>query len=250
MNEYLKNLNRIEFIVTMACTGKCRHCSEGDHANYSEHIASEKAVESIRKICEHYKITSLMTFGGEPLLFPDTVCAIHKTAAAIGISKRQLITNGYFSKTNERIDKVVRDLAESGINDLLLSVDAFHQETIPLEPVKYFAECAVQSGLPIRLSPAWLVSPEDQNPYNIRTGEIIREFDFLRIPTGSGNVVFPSGNALKYLREYFEENVAESSPYDDNPRDIRAISFSPNGDVLNGNIYKTDILEIIRTYRP
>ena len=250
MNEYLKNLNRIEFIVTMACTGKCRHCSEGDHANYSEHIASEKAVESIRKICEHYKITSLMTFGGEPLLFPDTVCAIHKTAAAIGISKRQLITNGYFSKTNERIDKVVRDLAESGINDLLLSVDAFHQETISLEPVKYFAECAVQSGLPIRLSPAWLVSPEDQNPYNIRTGEIIREFDFLRIPTGSGNVVFPSGNALKYLREYFEENVAESSPYDDNPRDIRAISFSPNGDVLNGNIYKTDILEIIRTYRP
>ncbi len=250
MNEYLKNLNRIEFIVTMACTGKCRHCSEGDHANYSEHIASEKAVESIRKICEHYKIISLMTFGGEPLLFPDTVCAIHKTAAAIGISKRQLITNGYFSKTNERIDKVVRDLAESGINDLLLSVDAFHQETIPLEPVKYFAECAVQSGLPIRLSPAWLVSPEDQNPYNIRTGEIIREFDFLRIPTGSGNVVFPSGNALKYLREYFEENVAESSPYDDNPRDIRAISFSPNGDVLNGNIYKTDILEIIRTYRP
>ena len=250
MNEYLKKLNRIEFIVTRACTGKCRHCSEGDHANYTGHIASEPAVESIRKICEHYKITSLMTFGGEPLLFPDTVCAIHKTAAAIGSSKRQLSTNGYFSKANERIDKVVRDLAESGINDLLLSVDAFHQETIPLEPVRYFAECAVQSGLPIRLSPAWLVSPEDQNPYNIRTGEIIREFDFLRIPTGSGNVVFPSGNALKYLREYFEENVAESSPYDDNPRDIRAISFSPNGDVLNGNIYKTDILEIIRTYRP
>ena len=250
MNEYLKNLNRIEFVVTMACTGKCRHCSEGDHANYSEHIASETAIESIRKICEHYTIISLMTFGGESLLYPDAVCAIHRTATAIGIRKRQLITNGYFSKKNERIEEVVQGLADSGINDLPLSVDVFHQETIPLEPVKYFAERAVQSGLPIRLSPAWLVTPEDQNPYNIRTREIIREFEFLRIPIGSGNVVFPSGNALKYLREYFDENVTESSPYDDNPRDIRAISFSPNGDVLNGNVYKTDILEIIRTYRP
>ena len=106
------------------------------------------------------------------------------------------------------------------------------------------------AGLPIELSPAWLVSQEDQNPYNIRTREIIREFEPLNIPLGSGNVVFPSGNALKYLHEYFDENVSPSSPYEEDPRDIRSLSFSPDGDVLNGNIYKTDILEIIRTYRP
>ena len=250
MNEYLKNLNRIEFIVTMACTGRCKHCSEGDHVNYTEYIDAEIAVESVRKICENYKITSLMTFGGEPLLHPDVVCAIHKAAKDMEISKRQVITNGYFSKKHERIEEVVREVADSEVNDLLLSVDAFHQETIPLEPVKYFAECAAKSGIPIRLSPAWLVSPEDQNPYNIRTREIIREFDPMGIPVGAGNVVFPSGNALKYLREYFDENLVESSPYEDDPRDIRAISFSPNGDVLNGNIYETDILEIMSNYQP
>ena len=250
MNEYLKNLNRIEFTVTMACTGKCRHCSEGDHVKVSEHINAEAAEEAIRKICENYRITSLMTFGGEPLLCPDVVCSIHRTASAMGIGKRQLITNGFFSKKRERIEAVARGLAECGVNDLLLSVDAFHQETIPLEPVKFFAECAVRSGLPVRLSPAWLVSQEDHNPYNIRTREILREFEPLQIPVGPGNVIFPCGNALKYLREYFDENVVESSPYDDDPRDIRAISFSPNGDVLNGNVYKTDILEIMRSYRP
>ncbi len=191
-----------------------------------------------------------MTFGGEPLLYPDTVCRIHKTAADMGICRRQVITNGYFSKKSERIEDVVRDLADSGVNDLLLSVDAFHQETIPLDPVKFFAECAVKSGLPIRLSPAWLVSTEDQNPYNIRTREIIREFEPLQIPVGSGNVIFPSGNTLKHLREYFDENVVESSPYCEDPRDIRSISFSANGDVLNRNVYETDILEIMRTYQP
>ena len=37
MNKYLKNLNRIEFVVTMACTGKCKHCSQGEHRS-SENI--------------------------------------------------------------------------------------------------------------------------------------------------------------------------------------------------------------------
>ena len=249
MNEYLKNLDRIEFSVTMACTGRCKHCQNGDLVNRKDHIDTDIAVGSIRKICANYKITSLMTFGGEPLLYPDTVCAIHRTGASLGIGRRQLITNGYFSKKQERIEDVARDLADSGVNDLLLSVDAFHQEMIPLEPVMSFAECAVNSGLPVRISPAWLVSPEDNNPYNIRTREIIREFEPLRIPIGSGNVVFPSGNALKYLREYFGENAEESSPYYEDPEDIRSISFEANGDVLNGNVYKTDIIELIKTYK-
>ena len=37
MNKYLKNINRIEFVVTMACTGKCKHCSQGSHIS-NEHI--------------------------------------------------------------------------------------------------------------------------------------------------------------------------------------------------------------------
>lgn len=249
-NEYLRNLDRIEFSVTMACTGRCKHCQNGDSVNSAEHIEAESAADAVRKICENYKILSLMTFGGEPLLYPDTVCRIHRTAAEMWIGKRQVITNGYFSKKFEKIEKIAADLAESGVNDLLLSVDAFHQETIPLEPVKYFAECAVRAGIPVRLSPAWLVSREDNNPYNLRTREIIREFEPLGIPVGPGNVIFPSGNALKYLREYFGENVVESSPYYEDPEDVRSISFEANGDVLNGNIYKTDILEIMRTYHP
>ena len=64
------------------------------------------------------------------------------------------------------------------------------------------------------------------------------------------NVVFPSGNALKYLREYFEENVVPFNAYDEDPADVRTLSFSPNGDLLNGNIYKTDVLELLETYRP
>ena len=250
MNPYTKNLKKIEFVVTMACTGKCKHCSEGDHNGYTKHIDAAVAADAVRKICSVYNISTVMTFGGEPLLFPETVCAIHREATDLGVAKRQVITNGFFSMNKEQIRTVVLHLAHSGVNALLLSVDAFHQETIPLEPVFYFAECAVDSGIPIKLQPAWLVSAEDQNPYNVKTKEIIRAFDALHIPLNQGNVIFPSGNALKYLREYFDENAASTSPYEEDPEDIRTISFEANGNVLNGNVYETDILEIIKTYRP
>ena len=250
MNEYVKNLDRIEFTVTMACTGRCKHCSEGSHESCTGHIDADVAAEAVRKVCEHHHVKSLMTFGGEPLLYPEVTCKIQKTAADLGIAKRQVITDGFFSGCQERIHTVALRLADSGVNNLLLSVDAFHQETIPLETVMFFAECAVDAGIPVKLQPAWLVSPEDQNAYNAKTKEIIRAFDPLHIPLNQGNVIFPSGNALKYLREYFDDNAAPFSPYEEDPEDIKAISVDANGDVLNGNVYETDVLEILRTYRP
>lgn len=48
MNKYLKNLNRIEFVVTTACTGKCKHCSQGEHKS-NDKIDKESAVDAVRK---------------------------------------------------------------------------------------------------------------------------------------------------------------------------------------------------------
>ena len=249
MNQYLKNLNRIEFVVTWACTGRCKHCSEGEHSSCGEHIDAEVAAQAVYDICKLYPIQSLMTFGGEPLLHPETVCRIHQAAKEMGIPQRDLITNGYFSKDENRIREVAHMLAESGVKDILLSVDAFHQETIPLEPVKCFAESVKAEEISLRLSPAWLVSKEDDNPYNLRTREVLAEFDYLDIPEGSGNVIFPSGNALKYLGGYFKEGELPVNPYEDDPKDIRAIGFDPNGDVLGGNVYESSIVEIMKNYK-
>ena len=100
------------------------------------------------------------------------------------------------------------------------------------------------------MNPAWLVSREDNNPYNVRTREILKEFVDLNIPVGEGNIIFPSGNALKYLGEYFDENEEYINPYEEDPRDIRTISFSPDGEVLDGNVYQKGILDILEEYRP
>ena len=249
MNQYFKNLNKIEFVVTYACTGRCKHCSEGEHINCGEHINPQIAADAVRKIAAEYDIKTVMTFGGEPLLYPDAVYEIMTAAKELNIPKRQVITNGYFSKDTDKICDVAKRLAKCGVNDLLLSADAFHQETIPLKFVKIFAREARKNGIYIRLQPAWLVSIADDNPYNQKTREILNSFFDLQIPESEGNIVFPEGNAKKYLAEYFTDKICEN-PYVENPLDVRCVSFSPNGDVLENNVYLCDIMEILKKYEP
>ena len=249
MNKYLKNLSRIEFVVTTACTGSCKHCSQGDHKG-SDNIDKTIASEAVKRIAGEYDIQSVMTFGGEPLLYPDTVCEIHKAAKEMSVPVRQLITNGYFSKDYETIKLVAENVAESGVNEILLSVDAFHQETIPIEFVKLFALAVKNTGVKIKVHPAWLVSHEDNNPYNSVTRELLAQFNRMDIPTAEGNVVFPAGNAIKYFGEYFEKNKDIRNPYLEDPTDIRAICISADGSLLGDNINSKDIGGILSEYAP
>ena len=213
MNPYLKNLNKIEFVVTYACTGRCKHCSEGDHSSCGESIDPILAAEAVKRIAAAYPIQTVMTFGGEPLLYPDAVYTIMEAAKERNVPKRQVITNGYFSR----------------------------------DVVKQFAAEALRCGIPMRLSPAWLVRVTDDNSYNLETRKILSAFTDMGIPVGDGNVIFPEGNALKYLAEYFTD-VFPENPYVEDPRDVRCLSFSPNGDVLGGNVYERDIMEILNDY--
>ena len=91
MNKYLEHLNRIEVIETLACTGHCKHCSEGDHAGFKEHLDGECAAKAVDEICHVYNIDSLMVFGGEPLLYPQDVCKIFQAGEKAGIGRRDLM---------------------------------------------------------------------------------------------------------------------------------------------------------------
>lgn len=248
-NKYFENLRKIEFVVTYACTGRCKHCSEGEHSLCGEHIDAAVAADAVKKIVAEYDIKTVMAFGGEPLLYVDTVCAIMDAAREMNVPKRQVITNGYFFKKEAYIRDVAKRLAHSGVNDVLLSVDAFHQETIPLDVVKIFASAVKEEGGGIRLQPAWLVSRDDNNPYNQKTRAFLDSFKELEIAENEGNIVFPEGNAVKYLGDYFKDSKPEN-PYVEDPYDVKCVSFSPDGDVLDGNVYKMDIMRIMDGYKP
>lgn len=262
MNKYI-NLNRIEFVITDACSGRCKHCSNGEHIGNSNSVNANASVTTIKHLAERFAIESVMTFGGEPLLYSDTVCKIHAAARDCGIPRRQIITNGFLSKDVERIDKVAKSLCDSGVNDILLSVDVFHQEFIPLEPVLQFAEALERYNTPsLRVHPAWVVSEQHENSYNAETKRLLKLFADKGILVNEGNNIFPSGNALKHLGEYFSPPdkidfsvPCGSVPYTTRLDEIKCFGINPNGDVnlcsiTIGNIYKDDIMEIVDRYDP
>ena len=141
-------------------------------------------------------------------------------------------------------------MAQCGVNDVLLSVDAFHQETIPLAPVREFAEALLRQGVPLHTHPAWLVGPAHDNPYNRRTNEILAEFQAIGVARSDGNVIHPAGNALLWLRDYFEQDVRSVSPYEEDPRDMRAVCVDPDGSVAGGNLHDAGMLDILDAYVP
>ena len=51
----------------------------------------------MEKLVSVFDITSVMTFGGEPLYYADVVSQIHKKANVCGVETRQTITSGFFT---------------------------------------------------------------------------------------------------------------------------------------------------------
>ncbi len=259
------HVKRIEFMVTYQCSGRCKHCSVDGKLNHSggvKHVAESRAVEVVEELADMFSISSIMTFGGEPLLYADVVCAIHETAGRCGIDRRQLITNGYFTKEEGRRKQVAMALKEAGVNDLLLSVDAFHQEAIPLEVVHSFVRYVQEAGVEnVKLHPAWVVDERHDNPYNEGTREIIATFAEFGIPVSRGNNIFMAGNAVTHLAQYYGEpsldwtETCGGRPYTEPLDHVTSLSIVPNGDVMVcgftiGNIHKQSMREIVSQYDP
>ncbi len=263
MSDYV-NLKRLEFLVTFRCTSHCIHCyNTGTEKSYPVHIDKNMAVEAVEEIGTKYDLDSIMTFGGEPLLYPEIVSAIHEKAATIGIDKRQVITNGYWTRDKSKIRKIAELLASSGVNYVAISVDAFHQECIPLDIVRHSAEALLEFGIAnIKWNPCWLASSDAENRYDSKTRIILTELEDLSIPVSEGNVMEPDGRAVGNLSEYFDRKRSfpgiscQDLPYMNRLDDIQSICIEPNGYIpickgyALGNAKASNIIKILESHDP
>jgi MoaA/NifB/PqqE/SkfB family radical SAM enzyme len=258
-------LDRIEFVVTYLCNSRCMHCqlAEEERKLQPRHADKVKSVDIVRKVGREYFPKSLMTFGGEPLLYPEIVCAIHQQAKREGIPIRDVITNGYWSSKLEEIEEIAHNLAKSGVNVVSISVDCFHQEFVPLKTVKKAATSAVKAGIErVCWNPCWVISKKHDNEYNRRTKAILHELGSLNVEESDGNIVQPKGRACLSLAEYLPPRTTlpkgkcGEMPYTELLDSVKTISIEPDGriavceDFHIGNAYTTDIIDILENYDP
>ena len=264
MSDYL-SVKRIEFHVTYRCNSHCQHCHLGAKKRHTAPAAIDRllAVEIVRKVTQRYHPSSVMTFGGEPLLYPDVVCDIHEAARTGGVPERQVITNAGSPRSESGARDVACRLATSGVNAISISVDSFHQEHIPLEIVERNVRAYAHAGIPhLAWNPCWVVSPSGDNVYDRDTRAILETLAHLPVEDSGGNILQPDGNAQAGLSSYLEPRTqmptgsCEDVPYGGRLDRIESIGIEPNGDVTIcwdwpiGNAVEEDVLAILDRYDP
>jgi MoaA/NifB/PqqE/SkfB family radical SAM enzyme len=224
----------------------------------------QKLQDAIQKILKLFDISSIMTYGGEPLLFPDVTIRLHQIFKEHSVLRRELITNGFFSHDRGYVSRITKMLIKSGVTKILLSVDAFHQEHIPIESVEVFIDSLLLSDFHnVILHPAWLVSKEHDNEYNNETRLIIDRLKTkFNTSVSNGNVIVPTGFSRNELAGYYKSVDLDTSklcgeiPYTNPLTHITNLRFLPNGNVnicrgiCIGNIFENRIEDILNNYSP
>ncbi len=265
MSKYL-TVNRLEFAVTYLCNSKCTHCQLGgveERRKFPSHIEQDLAAEIVRKVSRKYHPESIMTFGGEPLLYREIVCAIHREAMEAEIPVREVITNGLWSRKIGKVKETADKLAKSGVNRVSISVDCFHQEFIPLETVKQAAKSLLDAGVTnVSWNPCWVISEDHDNLYNRETKDILKKLKDLSIRCSEGNVAQPEGRAIASLGDLLPKRIRMPKgkcgdlPYTEKLDSLKGIYIEPDGRVsvcrefYIGNASETDIIELIERYDP
>ena len=259
-------VDRIEFIVTYLCNSRCTHCQiteEEKGKTQPSHIDKDKSVEIVRKVSQTRVPKSIMTFGGEPLLYPEIVCAIHEQAKKEGIPIRDVITNGFWSTRQEKIEEIAQNLAKSWVNEVSISVDCFHQEFVPLKIVKKAATSAVEAGIDrVCWNPCWVVSKNHDNEYNRRTKAILQKLRNQKVEESEGNNVQPKGRARSSLAGFLPPRTpvpkgkCGEMPYTEVLDSVKTISIEPDGRVAVcenfyiGNAFTSNIVDLLEDYDP
>jgi MoaA/NifB/PqqE/SkfB family radical SAM enzyme len=205
----------------------------------------------------------VMTFGGEPLLYPETVFAIHDTATKCGIPGRTIITNTSIPAAEDEFRVIAHKLADSGVNSMYLSVDVFHQEYIPLAVVKQNTRLLIDAGIEnLAWNVSWVVSPEADNPWDDQTRHILEELADLGL--GKDNItITPDGAAVHNLIEYMPPRQSIPSgtcgdkPFTGRLDEVTSITVEPDGNLTIcdelmsiGNLNHDNAAAICQKYDP
>ncbi|NOR45391.1 MAG: radical SAM protein [Candidatus Delongbacteria bacterium] len=245
-------------MITDKCTSKCRHCSNTQILGASHVISPNKSKEILSILTNSFKIESVMAFGGEPLLYPEVTTDILSHAKKLNIERRQIITNCYWSKKYDRIDEISHMLKKADVNDILISVDCFHQEHLDFKIIDYTISQLCNMELPsIKLHPCWYISKDSNNKYDSDTRSYLKKLSKYNLEVTEGNILFPAGNAVKNFPDRFEpiQNISEivcgKAPYTERPDHITSIGINPDGKVSSSCFGDyMEVEEFIRNYNP
>jgi len=118
--------------------------------------------------------------GGEPFLFYKTLKRCIEIARRLGQKEIAIITNGYWGGNQTNAQSKLQELKKAGLTSIYFSVDAFHQEFIPVRSVRTAINAARTVGFDKMTVTSQFLEPH--NPTNRYDAKTERCLERLRLP--------------------------------------------------------------------
>jgi len=141
-------LEQIHFLLTYTCNYECDHC----FLYCSPNAEGTFTVDQIQKVLNEAKIIESVKWiyfeGGEPFLYYPLMLKGLLLAKAMGF-KTGIVTNNYWATTVEDAKLWLKPIIESGIDDLSLSDDLFHNDDAENNSAKIATKAAEELGFSV-----------------------------------------------------------------------------------------------------
>jgi len=236
-------LTGIHFLLTYKCIYECDHCfvysSPGAEGTFT--------LEQINKVLyEAEKIGTIEWIyfeGGEPFLYYPLLVEGIKSASSLGF-KTGIVTNAYFANSFKDTIKWLLPLHESGVSDLSISDDLFHNDGTQNTHAMIAYNTAKKMGM--NVSSITICEPDTKTEKTERKkGE----------PVVSGDVMFRGRAADKLAKDLPRVNWKEFTEcqYEElvNPERVHVDAFGNvhicQGIVM-GNMWETPLSELVKNY--
>jgi hypothetical protein len=123
-------------ITNYFCTSRCGHCLYNCSPQWAKEYISVQTAEKNLRAVRSLGCRAVHIGGGEPLLRPDDLADVLKTAADLRVAVAYVAALTLLSELRSR-----------GLGTLLISISPFHNEHIPFCKVKGVIEAARQAGV-------------------------------------------------------------------------------------------------------
>ncbi|WP_079978678.1 TIGR04053 family radical SAM/SPASM domain-containing protein [Halolamina sediminis] len=202
--------------LTQACELACKHCrAEAQPQRHPDELTTEEGKQLLDEASEFGENQLVVLSGGDPLYRDDTFELIE-----YGVDQGLQMTltpSGTASLTPDRI----RDLADSGLRRLALSIDGaspaahdgFRKEAGSFRQTVEAARAANEAGLPLQINTTVCAETVEQLP---RLRELVDDLGavlwsvFFLVPVGRGEVLDPvpperADRVMEWLTEVNDE---------------------------------------------
>ena len=124
-------------ITNYNCTASCRHCMFASSPNCKKDYMTREKANEVAELLERAGTISVHIGGGEPFMDFDGLCTLIQALSRHGIGIDYIETNGYWAKDEAFATRRLEVLKRLGVYTIMVSVDPYHIEHVPLEmPLK------------------------------------------------------------------------------------------------------------------